>query len=93
MFRFVRKLFFIGLTILSNFTKTVPWNATTLSCISMSNQECKAKPEIVNIDSNNAIFYTFRIKTSKSSGNCNNINDPYANFCVPDIVKYLNVKA
>ena len=68
------------------------WNATTLSCISMSNQKCKARPEIVYVDSNNPIFYPFSIKTSKCSGNCNNINDPYASFCVPDFVKNLNVK-
>ena len=36
IFRFVKKVFFIGLTILSNFT-----NASLLSCISMENQECK----------------------------------------------------
>ena len=52
-------MLFIGLTILSNFTNTSLLNAiplsaaslnvTTLSCISMKNQECKARPEIVNI--------------------------------------------
>ena len=25
-------------------------------------------------------------------GSCNNINDPYAKICVPDVVKNLNVK-
>ena len=54
-----------------------------MSCISMSNQPCKARPEIVNINSNNPIFYPFSIKTSKCSGNCNNINNPYARICVP----------
>ena len=58
----------------------------------MSNQECKARPEIVNVNSNNPIFYPFSNKTSKCSGNCNNINDPYAKICVPDIIKNLNVK-
>ena len=29
---------------------------------------------------------------NKCSGKCNNINDPYARICVPDIVKKLNVK-
>ena len=47
----------------------------------MSNQPCKARPEIVNVNSNNPIFYPFSIKTSKLSGNCNNINDPYAKMC------------
>ena len=65
---------------------------TTLSCISMSNQKCKVRPEIVNINSNNPIFYHFSVKTSKCSGNCNNINDPYGRICVPDVVKKLNVK-
>ena len=62
-------------------------NATTLSCISMSYQECKARPEIVNVNSNNPIFYPFGGKKSKCSGNCNNIDDPYARICVPDVVK------
>ena len=43
-------------------------------CISMENQECKVRPEIVNITGNNSIFYPFSIKTNKCSGNCNNIN-------------------
>ena len=58
----------------------------------MSNQSCKARPEIVNVNSNNPIFYPFRSKTNKCSGSCNNINDPYSKICVPDIMKKLNVK-
>ena len=92
MLRFVRKMFFIGLTILSNFTNAIPLNATTLSCISMINQECKVRPEIVSVNSNNPIFYSFSVKTIKCCGNCNNINDPYVRICVPDVVKNLNVK-
>ena len=38
------------------------------------------------------IHYLFSIRTSKCSGNCNNINDPYSKICVPDTVKNLNVK-
>ena len=87
IFRFIKKVFFVGLTILSDFT-----NASSLSCISMSNQICKARPKIANVNSNNPIFHPFRIKTSKRSGNCNNINDPYAKICVPDVAKNLNVK-
>ena len=64
----------------------------SLSCISINNQECKARPEIININSNNPIFYHFSIKTSKCSGNCNNINDPHVRIRVPDVIKDLNVK-
>ena len=28
----------------------------------MSNQPCKARPEIINVNSNNPIFYPFNIK-------------------------------
>ena len=81
IFRFVKKVFFIGLTILSSFTNAIP-----LSCISMKNQECKTRPQVVNVNSNNPIFYPFSIKTSKCSGNCNNINDPCQRICVSNIV-------
>ena len=58
----------------------------------MNNQACKVRPEIINVNSNEPVFYPFSIKTSKCSGSCNNINDPYAKICVPDIVKDLNIK-
>ena len=80
IFSFVKKVFFLGLTILSNFTNA-------LDCISMKNQECKIRPEIININGNNPIFYTFSIKINKCGGNCNNINNPYTKICVPDIIK------
>ena len=87
IFEYVKKVFFIGLKILLDFT-----NANSLSCISINNQECKTRPQVVNVNSNNPIFYPFSIKTSKCSGNCNNINNPYAKLCVPDVIKDLNVK-
>ena len=48
----------------------------------MKNQECKSTPQVVNVNSNNPIFYPFSIKMSKCSGNCNNINNPYAKILV-----------
>ena len=92
MFQFIKKAFFIGLTISSDFTNASSLNAISLSCISVIDQECKARPQIVNVNSNNPIFYPFSIKTSKCSGNCNNINDPYSKICVPDVVKNLSIK-
>ena len=85
IFIFAKTVFFIRLTILSNFTNE-------LNCISMKNQKCKTRPQVVNVNSNNHIFSPFSIKTSKCSGNCNNINYPYAKICVPDVIKILNVK-
>ena len=36
-------------------------------------------------------FFPFSIKTSKCSGSCNNINNPYEKLCVPDVVKNLKI--
>ena len=58
----------------------------------MTNQECKVRSKIVNVNSDESVFYPFSIKTSKCSGSCNNVNDPYAKMCVPNVVKDLNVK-
>ena len=87
----LKKAFFAGLTILSsvNPLNAIPLSATPLKCVSMTNQECKVRPQIVNINSDEPVFYPFSIKTSKCSGSCNNINDPYAKMCVPDVVKNL----
>ena len=86
IFRIIKKVFFfLGLTILSNFTNA-------LDCISMKNRECKVRPEIISINSNNPIFYPFSVKINKCSGNSNTINDPYAKICVPDVIKNLNLK-
>ena len=93
IFTFVKKALFIALTILSNFTNANSlFNTIPLNCISMKNQECKTRLQVINVNSNNPIFYPFSIKTSICSGNCNNINYPYAKICVPDIIKNLNVK-
>ena len=52
----------------------------------------QSMPEIVNVNSGEPVFYPFSIKTSKSSGSCNNINDPYVEMCVPDVIKNINIK-
>ena len=59
----------------------------------MNNQECKIRPEITNINSNEPLFYLYSVKISKFSGSCSNVNNPYAKLCVPDIVKNTNMKA
>ena len=58
----------------------------------MTNQEYKLRSQIVNVKSYEPLFYPINIKTSKCSGNCNNINNPYAKICVPGVAKNLDVK-
>ena len=86
IFSFVKKAFVLGLTVLSNSI------TGALNCVSINNQNCKVRPEIFDVSSNNPIFYPFSVKINRCSGNCNSINNPYAKICVLDIVKNLNVK-
>ena len=58
----------------------------------MNNQESKVRLEIVNVNSDESLFYPFSIKTSKWSDSCNNINDPYAKLYVRDVVTNMNIK-
>ena len=66
MFRFITKNILTGLTVLSSLVST-----TSLSCISMNNQECKVRPENINVNCNEPVLYPFSIKTSKCSGSYN----------------------
>ena len=87
MFRFSKKMFtvvieFIGLNA----------NANPLKFVSMRYQECKIRSAIMNINSNEPLFYLYSVLVNKCSGICNDINNPYAKFCVPDDVKDMNTK-
>ena len=41
------------------------------------NQECKIRPEIANVNSNEPSFYPYIISVNKCSGSSNNISDPH----------------
>ena len=76
VFSFVKKVFVLGLTVLSNSISNSITGA--LNCVSVNNQECKVRPKIVDINSNSPSFYPFSIKVNKCSVNCININNPDA---------------
>ena len=58
----------------------------------MNNQECKIRPEIINLNTNEPLLYLYSIKINKCKGSCNTIHDSYAKICAPDSIKNTNVK-
>ena len=88
MLGFIKKVFVVA----KSFFGEITLNATVVKCVSMNNQECKVRSEIVNVNSDEPIFWPFGIKTSKYSGSCKNINHPYAKLCVPDVAKNFYVR-
>ena len=67
VFFFLTILFFSGITLI----------VTPLKCVSMNNQECRVRLKIVNINSDEPAFFLLSIKTSKCSGSCDDVKNPY----------------
>ena len=53
-------------------------NANSLECVSMNNQECKTRSEIINFNTNELMFYPYSITINECKGSCNTVNNPYA---------------
>ena len=47
---------------------------------------------MVNINSNEPLFYPYSVAINKYIGSFNYINNPYAKLCVLDVVKNMNIK-
>ena len=61
-------------------------------CVSMNNQECKIRPKVINVNSDKPAFYPYSVQMNKFRGSCNNIDDPFAKLCIPDVLKNINLK-
>ena len=68
MFRFVKQIIISAMMLFNNLL-----NVNPLECIAMKNRECKVRSEIVNVNSNNPMFYPLSVKINKCSGNCNKL--------------------
>ena len=53
MLGFIKKIFLTRLTILSYLN---PLSTNQLGCISKNNQECKVRPEIISVNSDETVF-------------------------------------
>ena len=80
MFRPIKKVLILVFTI-----STV----NSLKCISLKNQECKVREVVVESEH---MTFPYDIKVNRCSSNCNNITNPYAKVCLPDIIKNVTVK-
>ena len=82
MFRSIKKLFITTIGF-------VDWGAlissNPLKIVSMSNQKCRVKLTMVNINSNEPLFHPYSILVNKCSGSCNDINNPYTKLCIPHV--------
>ena len=55
MFEFIKKVLVVTMSFFSS--NAIPLNAVLLKCVSINNLECIIRPQIININSNEPIFY------------------------------------
>ena len=58
----------------------------------MSNQDCKIRPALLNINSSEPLSYPYHVLVNKCNSSCNVINNACAKLCVPEVVKNINIK-
>ena len=68
------------------------FSCNALNCVSMNNQECKIRPEIIHINNYEPSFYTYSVLVNKCSCSCDNINDTYVKLCVSDVIENIIIK-
>ena len=77
MFGFIKKCFFTAMPFFN------VSNVNSFECVSMNNQECKMRTEIINLNTNEPMFYPYSIKINRYKGSCNTINT--------HMLKYVNL--
>ena len=72
MLGFIKKYIFTAMT----FFSFNVLNVSSLEYVSTNNQECKIRSEIINVNTNEPMFYPYSITINKCKGSCDTINDP-----------------
>ena len=83
-----KNVFFTAITFFNSNVLSV----NSLECVSMNNQECNIRTEIIDVNTNKPMFYPYSVKINKCKGSCNTINNLYTKFCIPGTFKNTNVK-
>ena len=64
----------------------------SLKCYLLDNQECKIRPEIINVNNKESIFYPYKIKMNRCVGSCKTIDDPYGKTCFANDIDNIGLK-
>ena len=88
MFGIIKKEF---ISILAFFSHKVLLT-NSLKCYSLDNQECKIRPEIINVNNKESIFYLHKTKMNRCVGSCSTIDDPYGKICFANDIENIGLK-
>ena len=94
MFGFIKRrcLELLSVCAIGSFGESLVSNSKgPIKCVSLSKHPCQARPTIVNINSDETLFFLFTVSGKKCNESCNTIDDLYARVCLPNKVKNMNV--
>ena len=65
-----------------------------LECVSVINQKCMPRPKILDVNEGvgEALFYPYNVLVNKCSGSCNTFDNAMEKFCVPNVIKRVNMQ-
>ena len=76
-----------------SFSKALVSNSQELiKCVSLTNRPCEVRPTLIKINSNESFFDSFTVSVNKSGVSCNTTDYPYAQVCLPNKMKNMNLK-
>ena len=55
-----------------------------IESVSLNHRLYQVRPKLVDINSNEPIYYPFTVTVNKCSGCCNTFDDTYAQICLPN---------
>ena len=64
----------------------------SIKCAFLNNRLYQARQTLVDINSNEPLYYPFTVSVNKCGRSCSTIDDSYARICVQNKVKNINVK-
>ena len=82
---------FLRICTIESFNGSLGCDKGNIKCVSLNDHPCQTRPNIVNIRSDENLFYPFTVSVDKFGGICNTIDDPYAQVRVPNKVKYMSL--
>ena len=80
MFRLLKKVTILIISIPSAFAY----------CLLLKNQECSVRKVIIG---NDYMTFPYKISVERCIGSCNDKNNPFLKFCLPDSIKSISVKS
>ena len=65
-----------------------------IKCVSLNKRPCQARPALVDVNSNEPVYcpFTARWICNTGGGRCNTTEDQYAQICITNKVKNMNVE-